>query len=559
MSTQKSAPLDLNVSAFVVMVLVIGLLAAVFWDGLYSMVQQWEREEYNHGYLIPLVAFYLLWLRADQIRGAELRGSWTGLLVVAAALGGLVLGELSAIYAIVQYSFLAAIFGAVITVIGWRGLKLTWVPLVYLVFMIPLPYFLYNNLSSDLQLISSEIGVAVIRLFGVSVYLEGNVIDLGIYQLQVAEACSGLRYLFPLMSFGFLCAAIYRGPWWHRTLIFLSSVPLTIFMNSFRIGVIGVLVDNFGIEQAEGFLHYFEGWIVFMACVALMFLLMAVLAKLSGQSLMGVFGLDTPNAAQLQKLLPRGVSAQAIALLVTLAAGVVMSLGLQERDDVIPDRETFATFPLRIQDWRGRDQFIDQVYLDELKTTDYLMANFQHLEKREEPVNLWIAYYENQRKGASVHSPRSCLPGGGWKIETFGQHRLSDVGPEGSGMTVNRAVIAQGDSRQLVYYWFVERGRIQTNEYMVKWYIFWDALTRKRTDGALVRVTTLVSDPALIPEADATLEQFVRAIDPQLAYYLPQWRAGEKALERIALVPIAFRRTVDSTYSSRSTHCVEST
>ena len=109
--------------------------------------------------------------------------------------------------------------------------------------------------------------MAVIRLFDISVYLEGNVIDLGVYQLQVVEACSGLRYLFPLMSFGFLISYIYRGPVWQKVVIFLSTIPITVVMNSFRIGVIGVTVEHFGIAAAEGFLHDFEGWIVFMACL----------------------------------------------------------------------------------------------------------------------------------------------------------------------------------------------------------------------------------------------------------------------------------------------------
>ncbi len=193
--------------------------------GCLTWCEQWEREEYNHGYLIPVVALYLLWLRADDLRQADLKGSWSGLIFIAGGLFGLVLGELSSIYTIIQYSFMCALLGVIVTTIGWKGFRIVWVPFVYLIFMIPLPNFLYFNLSSELQLISSQIGVAVIRLFGISVYLEGNVIDLGIYQLQVAEACSGLRYLFPLMSFGFLLGALYKGPWWHRAIIFLSSIP----------------------------------------------------------------------------------------------------------------------------------------------------------------------------------------------------------------------------------------------------------------------------------------------------------------------------------------------
>jgi len=520
-----------------VLVVVTGiLLLSVFWDGLATMFKWWEKDEYNHGYLIPVVALYLLWLRADELRSTDLKGSWSGLLFIAGGLFGLVLGELSAIYTIIQYAFLLTLFGVIVTLIGWKGLRIVWVPFVYLIFMIPLPNFLYFNLSSELQLISSQIGVAVIRLFGISVYLEGNVIDLGIYQLQVAEACNGLRYLFPLMSFGFLLGALYNGPWWHRAIIFLSSIPLTIFMNSFRIGVIGVLVENFGIEQAEGFLHYFEGWIVFMACVALMFLIMTLLARLQGKKLMQVFELDVPPTKHLAYLLPSKVNPQFIASLAALGVGLVIAFSLQTREDLIPQRDDFSSFPLRIADWRGRDQYVEQVYLDTLKTDDYLMADFNR-SGEPGPVNLWIAYYAEQRKGRSVHSPKACLPGGGWRVESLKNHTIPNVGPEGQGITVNRAVVAKGDSAQLVYYWFVERGRVQTNEYMVKWYIFWDALTRNRTDGALVRLTTFVGDRANLPEADARLEAFAQAIDPQLAYYLPQWDATyEKGGSQVAAI-----------------------
>ena len=99
---------------------------------------------------------------------------------------------------------------------------------------------------------------------GVPVYLDGNVIDLGVYKLQVAEACSGLRYLFPIMSFSYVFAVLYRGPVWHKLVLLLSAVPIAVLMNSVRIGIIGVLVDRYGIGQAEGFLHFFEGWVIFL-------------------------------------------------------------------------------------------------------------------------------------------------------------------------------------------------------------------------------------------------------------------------------------------------------
>jgi exosortase D (VPLPA-CTERM-specific) len=530
-TASESWPAGVAWGAVGVVLIALACMAVIFWDGLTFMVIKWGADEYNHGYLIPFVALYLLWLRAEQIGQTKLSGSWTGFLFVIGGLAAFVLGELSSIYQIIEYGFLVTIFGLIIGTMGWRGFRIVWVPFVYLIFMVPLPGFLYENLSNELQLISSELGVAVIRMFDVSVYLEGNVIDLGVYQLQVAEACSGLRYLFPLMSFGFLCAAIYLGPWWHRVIIFLSGIPLTIFMNSFRIGVIGVLVQKYGIEQAEGFLHYFEGWIVFMVCVGILFLEMWLLAALGGRKLMDVFALDIPPVSSMMHLIPVTARPQLLASTALLIVGVVFAFGLERREVNIPDREKFNTFPLVIDKWRGKDHIIsDKAILDSLGADDYLLANYFQ-EESGGIVSLWVAYYAEQRKGQAVHSPRACLPGGGWQLQSYDQYLLEDVGPMGEDYTVNRSIIAKGDARQLVYYWFVERGRIQTSEYMVKLSIFWDALTMNRTEGALVRVTTFVPDVTMIDQADKRLTDFVRAVDPKLAYYLPQKSATFEAAQ----------------------------
>ena len=180
-------------------------------------------------------------------------------------------GDLANMPDVVAYGIILCIGGLVLVTMGTRRGLRYWPALVYLLFMLPLPAVVYWRLSISLQLLSSEIGVWLISAFGVPVNLAGNVIDLGVYKLQVAEACSGLRYLFPLMSFGYLFAVLYKGPFWQKLVLFLSTIPITILMNSFRIGVIGILVDRFGIAQAEGFLHLFEGWIIFVVCVVVLY------------------------------------------------------------------------------------------------------------------------------------------------------------------------------------------------------------------------------------------------------------------------------------------------
>jgi exosortase D (VPLPA-CTERM-specific) len=451
-----------------------------------------------------------------------LSGAWAGVGIVLFGMTLFVMGELSTLYVIVQYSFLVVLFGVALSLLGWKGFKTIWIPLFILIFMIPLPNFMLQGLSGQLQLISSQLGVWVIKAFGISVLLEGNVIDLGSYKLQVVEACSGLRYLFPLMTFGFITAYFYKAAFWKRALIFLSSIPITVFMNSFRIGVIGVTVEYWGQEMAEGFLHDFEGWVVFMACTGVLFLEMWLLTKIGTDktTLREAFAIELPTKT------PRGVPAQArpvpkpfVASVVMLAIVTVMAWMMPERQEIQPQRKEFATFPLTVGDWKGKEERLEQIYVDALKFEDYIMADFHNAAGKS--VNYYVAYYGSQRKGESAHSPRSCIPGGGWKIEDLRRHEVKGVQFNGKPLFVNRTLITLGDHKQLVYYWFQQRGRDITNEYLVKWYLFWDALTKNRTDGALVRLTAYVAPGEELSDADALLADFIGQVNPYMDAYVP--------------------------------------
>ena len=500
------------------------MLVLIFRDGLTAMVGGWSQPEYSHGYLIPVVTLFFFWRDRHVLAATQGGGAWSGLVIVVAGLSMFLMGELGTIYTVVQYAFLVTLFGIVLAYVGWTGMRVLWIPMLYLVFMIPLPSFLYNGLSSQLQLISSQLGVAVIRWFDISVFLDGNVIDLGVYKLQVVEACSGLRYLFPLMSFGFLCAYLYQGPYWQKAVFFLLTIPITIFMNAFRIGVIGVLVEYYGIDMAEGFLHNFEGWFIFMACLAILLIMVWLVMRLSGMrgSLFDRFQVESTRPASAapvgeRRVLPRPYMA-VLGVIVLAAAGTAV---LGERAEAALNRKQLATLPMRIDDWRGRERALERAIVTALKVDDYTIVDY---ERPADPiaVNFYVAYYDSQRKGEAVHSPQSCIPGDGWRIETFSQRRLDGVSAAGQPLEVNRVVISKGELQQLVYYWFPQRDRFLTNEYWVKWYIFWDALTRNRTDGALVRLVTPVIGSDGFEAADRRLTEFAAAIIPKLPPYFPQ-------------------------------------
>jgi len=509
--------------AWVILAFGCAVLATMFTAALRDLIDVWfTSAEFSYGPILPLVCGFLVWQQRQNIAAVEFSGSWLGMLIFIFAAVMAITGQFATIATLVQYGILLALAGLILAMTGWQAFRLLLAPFSILLLAIPLPAFFINNLSSQLQLLSSQIGVWVIRLFGISVFVEGNVIDLGGYKLQVAEACDGLRYLFPLMSLGFIMAYFFKVAMWKRITLFLSAIPITIVMNSFRIGTIGVMVEHWGTRMAEGFLHEFQGWAVFMASAALMLGEMALLARIGrdARPWREVFGLDFP--APIPRGTPRSVRTIPKPFIASSVVLVVFAIGLAlvpERAETIPSRESFVSFPNNIDGWSGRRDSLDRIYLDALKLDDYVMTDY--VRDQRDQVNFYVAWYGSQRAGQSAHSPRSCLPGGGWRITRLDQVDVPGIRVGTLPLRANRVQIELGNQKQLVYYWFQQRGRVITNEYMVKWYLFRDSLTRHRTDGALVRLVTPIRSGESYEAGDARLAQFAAGVAPRLDRYIP--------------------------------------
>jgi len=502
-----------------VFIVTLVLAFITYWGGIAEAVRRWNvQEEYSHGFLIPLVSLYILWEKKNLILSSVTRPMWSGYFLILLSLLVYILGELSALFILIQYSFVMTLVGLSMIFLG-KASRYTLAPILLLLFAIPLPYVIEVVLTAKLQLVSSWLGVQVIRLFDIPVYLEGNIIDLGVYKLQVVEACSGLRYLFPLMSLGFIAAYFYRASFWKKAVIFLATIPITILMNSFRIGVIGVLVDNWGIAQAEGFLHDFEGWIIFMACAGLLALLIWLMEKLTtGNSFADVFGVEqysnTKSIFQEEdsSSSPRNMVIFSLTVL-TLVSSFGVTHYIDNRQEIIPEHNALVNFPMKLDEWTGYQLPLNNEVETKLAMTDYLLANYQNAQKQ--TVNFYVAYYETQRKGESPHSPRVCIPGGGWEIAAF--DRI-----EANGHPANRVIIKKGTQEQLVYYWFQGHGRIVANEYINKWYLLQDSIIKNRTDGSLVRMVTMVADNETVAQAEQRLLSFMQVAEPKLKQYIAE-------------------------------------
>jgi EpsI family protein len=215
----------------------------------------------------------------------------------------------------------------------------------------------------------------------------------------------------------------------------------------------------------------------------------------------------------------------AIVALVMLASTWGLLLSLSQAEPLIP-RKSFAEFPLTISDrWQGKELGIEQTVLDVLKLNDYMMRVYipQELIKDREnrkglaPVYLYVGYYQSQRTGATYHSPKNCLPGAGWQF--MDSEQVPVMVPGGGAPIINKVMIQKGLDKQVILYWYQDRGRIIASEYSAKGFLIWDSMTKKRTDGSLVRISV----PVRTSDEQAFAEgfEFMRDIFPLLGQYLP--------------------------------------
>ena len=514
---------SVNAPGFLLFLLMCAAALPIFWLGFESLAAAWSTPEYSHGPIIPLISLYLFLreMRNAPPDDGSRKRRWPGVLVIALALALAAFGNLARVADIVTYAFILWVGGVMLVVFGWaRGIRHQ-LPVFHLVFMLPLPQFLYWQMTVFLQGVSSVVGVWFVSAAGIPVYLDGNIIDLGVYKLLVAEACSGLRYLFPILSFSYLFSILYRGPLWHKAILLLSAAPIAVFMNSVRIGIIGILVNYYGIEHAEGFLHFFEGWIIFLACIGILFLMAVVLQQLHRNTLPLRDAIDVDFdgfggiAARLPAIRPSAAMAAAAGVAV-LASGLFLAVGLPEGEAV--KRESFRSFPRQVADWQGRASVLEPEVERVLGADDYVNITYV---SDAGAINLFSAYYLNQTDGEGIHSPEVCLPVGGWEIFSIDPYEV-DMGDTPYGrFEVNRAVIQKGEAKQLVYYWFEQRGKRMTNDFAAKLSVIWDGVTRGRTDGALVRFTTPIDPREDVAAADARLQAMMRETLPRLPRYVP--------------------------------------
>ena len=264
--------------------LVLILLAAAYWPVVGYLIKNWWIDpNYSHGFLVPLVTAWLLWSRRQGLAQAAGRPSPWGLVVVGLGLVLLILGRWGHELFLQRISLVPVLWGLVLTAWGWPVARATLFPFAYLFFMIPLPYLIYDALAFPLRLVAASLAGDLLRLWGLPVLVEGNIIHLPRNVLDVVDACSGIRSLVSLLAAAVIMVYLWLSRFWSRALVVMLVPPVAILTNSLRVVIAGILAENYGPSMLEGATHDLVGWLVFLAAFGLILVITLVLGRLEGR------------------------------------------------------------------------------------------------------------------------------------------------------------------------------------------------------------------------------------------------------------------------------------
>lgn len=253
--------------------LLLGVLLLAYVPVMVELVKDWVRDpNYAHGFLIPPISAYLIWSRRVELKGLRRSPSYAGLagLVVAAVM--LILGTAGAEVFTQRVSLIVLLASLVLFLYGKPHLRILAFPIAFFFLAIPLPYVIYYDLTAPMQLLAARCAAWGLRSLGVQAVVQGNIIHLPNTSLEVANACSGIRSLYAFLAVGALVAYSTTVPLWGRLVIFLSTVPLSVAGNAFRVWGSGMGAWLIGPEAAKGTVHEVFGLVVFIVCLG-MFLL----------------------------------------------------------------------------------------------------------------------------------------------------------------------------------------------------------------------------------------------------------------------------------------------
>lgn len=258
------------------------LLLILYFSIMKKLIGHWWIDpNYSHGFLIPFIAGYFVWERRGNLKEVEVKPCNWGLLLLLLGIAALLISTIGAELFIMRSSLILVIAGLILFLLGKDYFRILLFPLAFLLFMVPLPYLIYDSVAFPLKLYAAKVSTSVLHFADIPVLREGNIIVLPTTTLEVADACSGIRSLISLLALGVVYAYFTQRALWKRVVLVAATIPIAIFTNVFRLVIAGFLAHRFNPDLAEGFFHGISGWLIFIVAFMILFGLGLILTKLA--------------------------------------------------------------------------------------------------------------------------------------------------------------------------------------------------------------------------------------------------------------------------------------
>ena len=258
------------------------LLAVLYYRVGVKLVYDWRTiQDFSHGPLVPFFSAFLIWDKRKVLSATPVKQTWSGLVLVVFSLVILILGVYGVELFTTRMSFVMLLAGLTWTLLGTAMLRELRFPLLVLILAIPFPAILFNQITFPLQLLASRIASDILPWLGVPTLHEGNIIELPIMKLEVAEACSGIRSLMSLFTLAVFYGYFLERTTKRRVILALASIPIAVTANVVRIVGTGLCVQYWDPEKALGFFHEFSGWVIFVISLVCLYLIHRVMRLIS--------------------------------------------------------------------------------------------------------------------------------------------------------------------------------------------------------------------------------------------------------------------------------------
>lgn len=496
--------------------LLVSALILLYWQSFAYWIHTWVNNfDYMFGFIMPLLSFYIIWKRRDLFEFVPVKPSKSGLLIIIVGILLYVGGQAAYINVAQQVSFFIIIPGIILHYFGFHMLRLLSIPLMILVFMVPLPDFCYSYLQSFFTWASVEI----LRVFNVPVYAEGYSIQLPNVSVWVASGCTGIRSMTAILPIGLTIAHLYFDSRWNKVSMVIFSAILPILANIFRIVSLLIFALKGNPIFTYGTPHKIHGYVVFIGSLFILFGFASFLKRFRTKPLSKQKEMIT-SQHPLSQFWTQGFSSYGNLILVVLMVLIPALVHARlQTQSVIPLVQSFKSFPLVLGEWKGCELVEHEWRPEIIGATDSLYRLYKDVDENE--IKIFVSYLPIQTQGQELvfHANKIIPP----KFVIISQHmKIWNINANSSPFKLKTTFLQlnNGIQNKTLLYWYQNTNHYLHNKYLAKAVMTWDSLLQNRSNGS-VFVLMFKSPRHNSNDYEIKLQNFLNDFMYEIRKYLP--------------------------------------